>query len=151
MPDWLQMLLTAGGGGMFVYSAPLAVEWIKSVPKRREVELDGEAKIEHQRNDLTFELLKQAHDEVQAARKEVAELRPLQARLAHFEEALDHIHALLASTSEAEREAATRRAQAFLRRMRGDDAKGQLREEVQTHISAERIKLDASRKDRGEN
>ena len=143
LPDWAQMLLTAGGGGLVVYVAPIAMEWVKAGPQRRQVELDSAAQVEKQRDDLTFELLKQAHEEVQAARQEVAELRPLQARLAHFEEALDHLHALLSSETDAEKQAAERRARAFLRRMRGDEAKGELRNNLQTEISAERLKHDA--------
>lgn len=143
MPDWLMFVLAGGGGGALVKLAPIAIEWIKAGPKRREVELDGEAKIDRQRSELTLELLRQAHDEVAAARKEVAELRPLQARLAHFEEALDHIHAMLSSDTDAEKAAAERRARAFLRRMRGEDAKGERRNALQAEISAERLKHDA--------
>lgn len=88
--------------------------------------------VDQEQAALTEDLLRMARGEIAAARDEVKELRPLVSRLAHLEEALDHIHALLHADGAAEWEAARRRATAFLTRMRRlAEAKGAIINEVQ--------------------
>lgn len=139
----LTVVLSAIGGWL----ATIGVQWLKSRDSRHQVDRTVDAQVEEQRDKLTFELLQQARQEVAEAKTEAAHLRPMVARLAHFEEALDHIHALLSSETDAEKAAAERRARAFLRRMRGDDTKGEMRNAVQTQISAERLIQDAEAED----
>lgn len=100
---------------------------------------------ETQREGLTFDLLKAAREEMSELREEVSGLRGMTAKVAHIEEALDHIHALLHSEGADELRAATRRATAFLKRMRPDpmEEKGELRNATQADISASRLKRDA--------
>ncbi len=103
------------------------------------------AKLEEHRDHLTFELLDAAREEVTAVRKDMAEYRQMNTRVAHMEEALDHLHALLHADGDSERQAAERRARAFLRRMRPDI--GELRNSVQKVASANNIIADIERGD----
>ena len=122
------------------------VQTIRSAGETEGKRIDSHTKLEEHWTDTTLELVDALRSELGNARQELGELRPLLVRLAHFEEALDHIHALLAalrSDEEVEIRAAVRRAQSFLSRMRGDEAKGEARQSVQTVLSAERIVADA--------
>jgi ElaB/YqjD/DUF883 family membrane-anchored ribosome-binding protein len=73
-------------------------------------------------------------------REEVQQLRPMVGRLAHLEEALDHVHALLNAESDEEVKAARRRARAFLRRLRPQP--GDTINEMQSEISKRRVLRD---------
>lgn len=112
----------ASGGTIGV----IGVQWLKS-----------RTELEKHWTSTTIELVDALHEELRGAKDELAALRPMAVRLAHLEEALDHIHALLASSTDAECIAAERRAKAFLKRMRGDERSGQRRQEVQADVSAE--------------
>jgi hypothetical protein len=79
--------------------------------------------------------------ELAAARMEAAELHVLQGRLAHFEEALDHIESLMGAKGTDERRAAERRARQFLTRMRRvAEAYGAARNEMQIEESRGELK-----------
>lgn len=139
-------LVLLGGGLTLVGNA--IVQAIKNRGDAATAAMNARAKLEEHWTDTTLELVDALRTELTSARDELAELRPLIVRLAHFEEALDHIHALLAalrSGSEIEVAASERRARAFLNRMRGDDAKGEMRQAVQTAISAARIVEDSAK------
>jgi hypothetical protein len=126
--------------------ANVIVQSIRSRGETDSAKVNAHAKLEEHWTDTTLELVDSLREELKIVRDEVQQLRPLVSQLAHFEEALDHIHALLASlrsASDIEIGAAVRRAQAFLNRMRGIDAKGEVRQAVQTEISAARIVEDA--------
>lgn len=90
----------------------------RSTAQSRAVE--AEANLDQHRDKLTFDLLQAAREEVAAARSEANELRGLQTRLRHFDEALEHIEALLAATTTGDGwEIAARHARAFLARIQG--------------------------------
>jgi hypothetical protein len=125
MVTWFEALFVAGSGGGLTLLAQSGTAWLKARGERHRTNRDADVKLEEHRDKLTFDLLDAARVEVAAARDEAASLRPMVARLAHFEEALDHIHALLHAQMGEERKAAERRARAFLSRMRSiADARG---------------------------
>ncbi|HEV7658843.1 MAG TPA: hypothetical protein VGO55_03255 [Allosphingosinicella sp.] len=143
MPAWLQIVLAGLGGA----GSAIAVQWMRTFGVVHATERTFDAKLQEHWTDTTLELVDALRSELHEAREELSGLRPLMAKMAHFEEALDHIHALLAamrSESEPELKAAERRAQAFLRRMRGDEQKGEERQAVQRKLSARRVVGDAA-------
>lgn len=134
----LAVAAITGGGGTLVGQAALG--WLKSRADVRRTDRDADARLEEHRDHLTFDLLNAAREEMTALRGELGELRPISARVAHLEEALDHIYALLHAEGEIERRAAERRAKAFLRRMRPEI--GDLRNSAQRATSAQRVIRD---------
>lgn len=103
--------------------------WVgQSVLYRREgrrIDLDRAAVVDDSRNDLAVELLTNARNEVVAARAEmqglrdeVANLRAMEVHFYHFQQAIDHLSAILGAHNEDERSAAERNAKAFLARMK---------------------------------
>lgn len=139
MGEWVQAAVLALGGS----GATILVQWLKGRTARSAASLSSNVKLQEHWTETTLELVDRLRAEVKDAREELASLRSMQARLAHFEEALDHIHALLAAEGDVEVKAAERRARAFLRRMRGEEKRGEERQAVQRHISAKRIEHDA--------
>lgn len=125
----------AGGGGTLLLQA--FTGWMRTRADERRGKLEVGAKLEEHRDQLTFDLLTAAREEMTALRSEISELRPLNARVAHMEEALDHIHALLHAEGDIERHAAERRARAYLRRMRPEI--GDLRNNAQAVSSAKSV------------
>lgn len=123
--------------------------WLYRDKKIKE-KTDHDDRLEIHRDDLTFELLQTARNEVAGARiemtnlrEEVKTLRMLEQHFFHFQQALDHLDAILYSETQAERVAAERAAKAFVKRMRRlIEAKGTLRNEVQTASSAVRLAED---------
>lgn len=140
MTGMLDLMVAAatGGGGTLVLQN--LTEWLKTRGELRRGEREVDVKLEEHRDQLTFDLLTAARDEMTALRSEIAELRPASARVAHLEEALDHIHALLHAEGDIERRAAERRAKAYLRRMRPEI--GDLRNSAQRGVSASRVIKD---------
>ena len=136
-----------------------ATAWHHRAKQKRE-ERDRGDRLEIHRDELTFELLQNARNEMSAARvevddlrDEVRKLRAMERHFYHFQQSLDHLEALLfADTTEA-RSTAERNARAFLTRMRRlNEAKGTLANEAQLATSA--IKkaakdIDAAEKDLG--
>lgn len=106
--------------------------------------LDTEAVVEKTRNDLTIQLLSSARSEAVAARAEIEglhgqvnSLRQLEQHFFHFQQALDHLDAIVNAADEGVRKQAERSARAFLTRMRRlMEAKGTIANEVQTVDSA---------------
>lgn len=102
--------------------------------------LDAEAVVEKTRNDLTIQLLSSARAEAVAARSEidglhmqVTSLRQLEQHFFHFQQALDHLDAIVNAESEGARKAAERSGRAFLNRMRRlMEARNTIANEVQT-------------------
>lgn len=125
---------------------------------RKKLEIEQGDRLEIHRDDLTFELLQAARSEVSGARLEMKELhdelrtlRSLEQHLYHFQQALDHLDAILHAPTQDERTAAERVAKAFLTRMRRlTEAKGTFRNEAQRADSAvhvaERIIGEAEKK-----
>jgi thioredoxin-like negative regulator of GroEL len=110
-------LLVLGGGGATVV-AQWGLAWLKGRSEIHRANRDTDAKLEEHRDSLTFDLLSAAREEIAQWRAQAAQLGPMMVHAAHLEEALDHLHALLHSESDLERQAAEKRAAAFLRRMR---------------------------------
>lgn len=142
-------LLAATIGGVCGWLGNVLIQLIRSGGETEGKKIDARTKLEEHWTDTTLELVDALRSELTGARKELGELRPLITRLAHFEEALDHIHALLAalrSGNEVEIRASEKRAQAFLARMRGDQAKGEMRQAIQVALSAQSIVEDVTKK-----
>ncbi len=105
----------------------------------KKMELDHKASVESRRDDLAIELLSSARSEVVTARSEMESLRDemkalraMEQHFYHFQQALDHLAAVLFAKDEPERETAERNARAFLKRMtRLQEAKGTIANEVQ--------------------
>lgn len=135
------IVTTAGGwiGAMWLYRD-------RKVSEKNE----HHDRLEMHRDDLTFELLQAARGEVNVAytemkglREEVRTLRALEQHFFHFQQALDHLEAILFAETPAARSAAERSAKAFLKRMRRlDAAKGTLRNEAQLAESIIRVTQD---------
>jgi hypothetical protein len=140
----METALTLAAGGGVTGAGTLALQWLKDRRSEKATERTSETQIEEHRDGLTLDLLKAARDEMGELRREMVDQRMLSAKAAHIDEALDHIHALLHADGEVELRAAARRATAFLKRMRPDsvEAKGDKRNDVQTAISAARIRRD---------
>lgn len=120
-----------------------AVTWsFQALTHRREVKkmtLDHAATLDVSRDDLAIELLSSARAEVVTARAEMESLRDemkalraMEQHFYHFQQALDHLSAVLFAKDENEQAIAERNARAFLTRMsRLQEAKGTIANEVQ--------------------
>mgnify|MGYP005826048683 CR=1 FL=1 len=103
--------------------------------------------VEMHRDDLTLRLIKQAAAEAAQARKEVEEvrqenkaLRSLEEHFYHFQQALEHLEAVLTAADNDGRKIAEKNANAFLTRMRRlQQAKGNIQQEIQVVESAHRL------------
>jgi hypothetical protein len=131
-------LIAAGGAMIGAFFQAVLPAWFKGHGAGK---LAG-VKLEEHRDGLAFDVIDVAREEIQNLRSELAELRPMIPRIAHLEEALDHLHAMLHSDGDIERVAAERRAKGFLRRMRPEI--GDLRQLAQVRASAEALEDGAS-------
>ena len=119
------------------------VAWFGNSLKHRlelkKVEFSHEESIDKHKDDLTFQLITSAHNDVKAARSEVEglreeikSLRSLEQHFYHFQQAIEHLEAITYAPGMAERKVAERNAKAFLVRMRRlTEAKGTIANEVQ--------------------
>ncbi|ALJ15371.1 hypothetical protein [Sphingopyxis macrogoltabida] len=131
--------------------ATFALTWAWQVyvhrDARRERREAKAAEVEQHRDDLTLKLIKTATDEAAQVRKEIEEvrqenkaLRALEEHFYHFEQALNHLEAVLTATDADARKVAEKNANAFLTRMRRlQQAKGNIQQEVQIIESASRL------------
>lgn len=110
---------------------------LKAWRERIDANRTADVKREEHRDSLTFDVIDVAREEIRRLNAEAAQLRPLVISMAHLEEALDHLHAMLHAEGEAEAKAAATRARAFLRRMRPQV--GDLRNAAQVRQSAETL------------
>lgn len=140
MIDMFPLATAALSGGGMALLGQWGAEWVKGRHAADQTSRTIDAQLEEHRDNLTFDLLKAAREEVAAMRHEVAAMRADGVNTLHFEEALDHLDALLNSINDAERNAAERRARAFMRRMRPEV--GDLRNTAQTVISTRRVASD---------
>lgn len=90
----------------------------------KQMQLDYAAKVESSRDDLAVELLSSARSEIITARaemetlrEEMKTLRSMEQHFYHFQQALEHLSAVLFARDPHEREVAERNARAFLTRM----------------------------------
>lgn len=110
----------------------------------RKISLEHAATVDVSRDDLAIELLSSARAEVVTARSEMTALRDeinalraMEQHFYHFQQALDHLTAVLFARSPKEKTTAERNARAFLTRMiRLRDAKGTIANEAQRVDSA---------------
>lgn len=120
-----------------------AITWIGQAflyrKDMKKIELDHKVAVDSSRDDLAIELLSSARAEVVTARAEMESLRDemkalraMEQHFYHFQQALDHLAAVLFAKNDSEREVAERNARAFLARMtRLQEAKGTIANEVQ--------------------
>lgn len=116
--------------------------WLQRQRVRKD-DRDAHDRIEIHRDELTFELLQNARQEMSSARievedlrDEVRKLRSMEQHFYHFQQSLDHIEALLFPDTHEARANAERNARAFLNRMRRlNEAKGTIANEVQRTAS----------------
>lgn len=143
--DIVTLAIAAAGGGGGTMVVQTVGTWFKARVETARHSEDLRTSREQHNDKLAIELMTAAREEVAAARVEAAEMRSLQLRLTHFEEAIDHIQALYDSGDDP---AVRRRAQQFLTRMRRiSDARGAVVNEVQIIQSRERIEGDFSHDD----
>lgn len=142
MADVIGLGLALVSGGLLTATGKVVLGAIASNRLRKSDIRDTDVKLEEHRDQLTLDMLSAARVEMRELRAEVAELRPISARLIHLEECLDHLDALLHAEDDATWDAAARRAQAFLKRMR--PAVGDLRNEAQIRASARHIADDSN-------
>lgn len=133
-------------------AAPVAIitagmGWIGSAwayrDRRKDKQFEHAERMEIHQDGLTFELLQAARGEVSVAytemktlREEVKSLRALEQHFFHFQQAIDHLEAILFADNAQARVQAERAGRAFIKRMRRlNDAKGTLRNEVQLQDS----------------
>ncbi len=127
--DLIPIVAISGVGGWF---GNAVLQWMRSRDTRHANTLSNEAKLEEHRDALTFDLLRAARTELAELRNEVNRLKPLEAHLIHFDEALQHMEALLLADDDKALKTAKRNAKAFLNRIqRLQEATGTLRNEVQ--------------------
>lgn len=93
------------------------MERLRLKAEERKAQIEQGTDLEKHRDDLTFQLLDAARQEVMLMRTEVEKLRPMESHLYHLQQALEHIEALLHSDPDS-RTVAERNARAFLNRMR---------------------------------
>lgn len=143
------------------------VSWYASMYAHRQrtkaKEIQHADRLEVHRDELTFQLLQNARQEMSSARVEVEDLRDevrklrsMENHFFHFQQSLDHLEALLFSDTSEARAAAERNARAFLNRMRRlNDAKGTIANEAQraesrlTILDRNKSETDQSVADKG--
>lgn len=103
--------------GVLGWFGKAVLEWYRGRANKYSVDRDTDFKIESHRDALTFQILEQAREELSLMRVEVARLRPLEAHLVHFEQALNHLENLLNAKGDT-RAAAEAAALDFLERMK---------------------------------
>jgi hypothetical protein len=136
--------------------------WLfQGLAHRREIvkiRSEHSASVDVSRDDLAIELLSSARAEMVTARSEMAILRdeisllrPMEQHFYHFQQALDHLSAVLFAKNSKEKVAAERNARAFLNRMmRLREAKGTLANETQRVDSAIALAESAVKKEGGQ-
>lgn len=136
--------------------------WIfRGLTHRREIQkikFEHSASVDVSRDDLAIELLSSARAEVVTARgemtalrDEINALRAMEQHFYHFQQALEHLAAVLFAKNQKERTLAERNARAFLTRMtRLREAKGAIANEAQRVDSALSATERAIRKEGGQ-
>lgn len=140
--DWGTLISGAVGGGTL---ASIVAAWLTSRSTNHSTNRSVDADLAKHWTKTMGELVDALRDELHEARQKVVDYLELKEKLAHLEEALDHIYAMLNAEGDVEVGAAQKRAQAFLRRMRPDpvQAKGEQRQDAQRKVSKARIERDA--------
>lgn len=136
--------------------------WLfRGLTHRREIQkikFQHAASVDMSRDDLAIELLSSARAEVVTARgemtalrDEINSLRAMEQHFYHFQQALEHLSAVLFARNPKERVTAERNARAFLTRMtRLRDAKGTIANEAQRVDSALAAQEKTIRKEGGQ-
>lgn len=135
------------GTGVFAVVSSL-VTWAGTAyayrDRKKEKAQEQDAGLQIHKDNMLFELLQIARQEIQVARIELREardeikvLRPLEQDFYHVEQALDLFDALLSAETAAERKMAERNARGFVSRIRRlHAARGTIVNEVQRAASA---------------
>lgn len=143
MPDFQQILGVAPWVIITGVGTWAAAVW-QGRQKAKKVEEDRGDRLEIHKDELTFEILRNARQEVLSTRLEMDDvrfemrkLRKMETHFFHFQQSLDHLEALLFAEDSDARALAERAAKAFLNRMRRlNEAKGTIADEVQRVDSA---------------
>lgn len=149
--EFLDILRVVGPAAI----AAIASWWATSTVHQRElrkIELEHASKVNESRDDLAIELLANARNEIIAARsemtglrEEINSLRAMEQHFYRFQQALEHLSAVLCADTPENRVTAERNANAFLARMkRLQEAKGTIAQEAQVisaKLSAEERKI----------
>lgn len=143
--DIVTLAVTAIGGGGATVVVQGVGAWFKSRAEAAQHTEDNDLALTQHNAKMAIDLITVARQEVVAARVEAAEMRSLQLRLTHFEEAIDHIQALYENPDDP---GVRRRAQQFLVRMkRISEARGAVVNEAQIIASRTRLEGDAGNDD----
>jgi hypothetical protein len=133
--------------------ATAIVSWFSSKianrKKAKKEAIENADRLEVHRDELTFQLIASARQEMSAARvevddlrEEVKKLRAMENHFYHFQQSLEHLEALLMADTPEARALAERNARAFLNRMkRLNAARGTITNEAQ-RMSSEIALLD---------
>jgi len=104
--DAIQIALIAPAGSIFGAGfGPAITASSKIICGNRNVDM----KLKEHRDELTFDVIKTARDEIKRLNEEATQLRPLVIRMVHLDEALDHLEALTTAHTDAEKLAAETR------------------------------------------
>jgi hypothetical protein len=130
-PEWLTSLGLLGAGGIVYRVAQVALQWRRQSADEMASRSAAGLEIKKHRDRLTIDMLELARAELSAARSEIKDLRVdldardgellrlrrIEWRLSAYEEAIEHIEALLIADQVGSREAAEHAAKGFLARM----------------------------------
>ena len=152
MSEWAQLLPLLGATGVAGWAGNASLQWFKARADRQQASVTSAVDLEKHSDQLMFDVLAASRTEITAARVELEELRPLrtkyaliEARLAHFDEALSHLQSLLETRTPEDRAQAERLARAFVNRMRRiGEAQSTMANEAQRIASAEALRAEAS-------
>lgn len=136
LADIIPVAITSG---LMASGATIWVQWLRSGSDTYKTNRTVSADLEKHWTHTTLELVDAFHQELKEAKSELSALRPMAVRLAHFEEALDHIRNLISAETEKEKTLADNRARDFLHRMGWDERQGQRRAEEQSDDSADEL------------
>ena len=141
----MALLPAAGIGGAFTWIGQAAVAYFNKKSDRQQHKDDNDLSVKQHTDKLVFEVLKAAREEVAAARVEAAEMRTLQLRMVHFDEAMELLQLLFSASTDDDVISAKRRVGQFLKRMeRFNDANGALRNEAQVQQSRNDLGAEAT-------
>lgn len=123
----MSLFESLGAGPWVVITAAaswVASLWVHRAKSKKQID-DRDGRLQIHRDELTFDLLQNARNEMDIVRteavhlrEEVKTLRVMEDHFYRFQQALDHLEALLFPETTEDRKIAERNARAFLDRMR---------------------------------
>jgi hypothetical protein len=154
LPDWLAVPGLTGAGAMGYYLVQSFIAWRKHAKEQEKARSSTGLEIKKHRDGLMLDLLEQARAELAVARTEIKELRGeleirddqldrvrrIEWRLEYYDEAIDHIEALLSAEIEGGREAKEHAARLFMARHEAMKLRaGELAQKEQQHRAARKL------------